>query len=157
MSNRKLIMVILFIGLFSFACEKVIQLNEKLNEYFHEFKREKVSNTYNIDAVLELSGITEKFYNDIARLAPHGVGNPKPVFKFVGVRVVDIKHFGSGKNHLEIIVEQKKVMKKAMVFFKLATDFSKLILGEKCDLVATVEMSYFRGRPELRLRIVDVL
>jgi single-stranded-DNA-specific exonuclease len=109
-----------------------------------------------VDAHLTLSDVTPKFYNEISQLAPFGIGNPKPVFAFDTVRTTNIKHFGADGDHLEIIVSDGNVSKTAIAFFKKSSDYERLELGELCTLIATLEMSYFRGRPELRMRIVDV-
>ncbi len=69
---------------------------------------------------------------------------------------MNVKHFGADGDHLEIMVSDGRISKTAIAFFKKASDYKKLELGETCTLVATLEMSYFRGRPELRMRIVDV-
>ena len=63
------------------------------------------------------------------------------------------------KNHLEITVEDdKKKTTTAMSFFADGDTFSKKVsVGEKIDLVATIEKSYFAGRTTLRLRILDIL
>ncbi len=46
----------------------------------------------------------------------------------------------------------------AMGFFMTKDSFdTKLEIGKAIDLVATMEKSMFRGRAELRLRIVDIL
>ena len=38
------------------------------------------------------------------------------------------------------------------------TDFSvKIQKGEKIDLLANIEKSYFLGKEEIRLRIVDII
>ncbi|TSD01548.1 MAG: hypothetical protein Athens071426_659, partial [Parcubacteria group bacterium Athens0714_26] len=41
-------------------------------------------------------------------------------------------------------------------FFIASEEKYNLSVGQKIDLVATLEKSFFRASPELRLRIVDV-
>jgi len=74
-----------------------------------------------------------------------------------------LKHFGKDKNHLEL--NFKKIggtLVNAIGFFMNSDQFKNkfgapLKIGDDIDLVATVEKSMFRGRPELRLRVVDIL
>jgi len=146
-----------FSGGFSLPKSSLLVFHDELTSAYEKVKKEKeLSSSYTIDAHLILTDITPKFYNEIAQLAPFGVGNPKPIFAFDNVRVMNIKHFGADGDHLEIMVSDGKVSKTAIAFFKKSSDYPKLELGEMCTLVATLEMSYFRGRPELRMRIVDV-
>ncbi len=87
-----------------------------------------------------------------------------PVFRNVAPN--DVKLFGKEKNHLELsfgdMFSHQPV--KAIGFFMTAESWEeKLGAGRKLaaniplSLVATFEKSMFRGRPELRLRIVDIL
>jgi single-stranded-DNA-specific exonuclease len=111
-----------------------------------------------VDAELALTDVHWETYAQIELLAPFGVGNPKPVLLFSGVSIAEVKHFGSDKNHLQLIVEEGGVQVPAMSFFNTSHSFgTELIPGMAVDLVATMEKSTFRGMPELRLRIVDVL
>lgn len=108
---------------------------------------------------LTLSEVTLRTYNEIARLAPFGLGNEKPVFIFELVEIRSVKLFGKEKNHLEIIVgDTSKTKIKAIAFFSAEDSFKKkIVIGEKINLCATMELSYFAGRTELRLRIIDIL
>ena len=114
-----------------------------------------------IDAVLALSDVSEQTWRIVSPLAPFGLGNPKPLFLFKDVTVVDVREFGKEKNHLELTLADSAVRgpeKKAVAFFSGLDSFSKpTVKGGKIDIVATLEKSYFAGRTTLRLRIIDVL
>jgi single-stranded-DNA-specific exonuclease len=96
-------------------------------------------------------------------LAPFGVGNPKPSFIFKNISISGIKEFGKEKNHLEFLFSKRTGEKvPAIGFFMNSESFknkngNNLKIGDKIDLVACMEKSNFRGRPELRLRIIDVV
>jgi len=84
--------------------------------------------------------------------------NPKPIFTFKNIEIADVKIFGKKNDHLKLTFTNKKGYKiSAIAFFKKPEDFSaKVATGEKIDLLANIEKSYFGGREELRLRIVDI-
>jgi hypothetical protein len=68
-----------------------------------------------------------------------------------------VTQFGKTKNHLEI--KFKNI--KAIGFFMTASDWqekigSDVLPGEPITLIAHFEKSVFRGKTELRLRIVDI-
>jgi hypothetical protein len=72
------------------------------------------------------------------------------------VEVGEVKLFGGAKNHLELTLRQGNSRPvKAISFFNLFPAL-KLGPGHRLDLAATLEKSYFRGPPTLRLRIVDL-
>ena len=146
-------------GGFSLSSDKVHFLEEKLCSTFEEVKQDGVVGGAMIDSVLSFSDINEKTVAEISALAPFGLGNPKPMFLFPNLTIVASKQFGKEKNHLEISVQDdKKRVTTAMSFFADENTFSKkALVGERIDLVATIEKSYFAGRTTLRLRIIDIV
>ncbi len=112
-----------------------------------------------IDAVITLDDVTKENYAVIEKLAPYGMGNPKPTFLFKDVSIQSVKEFGKDKNHLEIMFRASRGRPvKAIAFFKTHESYRRsLTTGEHIDLIATFEKSTFAGRTELRLRIVDIL
>lgn len=114
-----------------------------------------------IDAELNLEEINYDLFNSINQLAPFGVGNPKPIFLFRKVVPTAIKIFGKGNEHVELTFKNKNGSPiSAISFFganeKWAEDIKSRGAGSTIDLVASLEKSMFRGRPELRLRVIDV-
>ena len=114
---------------------------------------------YSVDTVLNLSEVNEKTYKEIQMLSPYGEANPKPVFMFKSVIVKSCTQFGKEKNHLKITVAKDGARPvEAIAFFADENSFVKEVKeGTTINLVASIEKSFFRGRGELRLRIVDIL
>jgi len=112
-----------------------------------------------VDATITMDDVVKENYAVIEKLAPYGVGNPKPTFLFKDVPIQSVKEFGKEKNHLEIIFMTSRGRPvKAIAFFKTRESFHRsLTAGESIKLTATFEKSTFAGRTELRLRIVDIL
>jgi single-stranded-DNA-specific exonuclease len=146
-------------GGFSVHAEHIHSLEETLSTMYSEVEQENLTPNGMIDAVLKLSDVTEATYGFASSIAPCGLGNPKPTFLFENLIVKNIKMFGKEKNHLELtLADDIKVERTAMAFFANADTFSKKIeQGEKINLIATIEKSYFLGRVTLRLRIVDIV
>ncbi len=120
--------------------------------------KEKVQDD-GIDAIINIDDITSENYNVIEKLAPYGVGNPKPKFLLKDVPIFGIKEFGKEKNHLELIFTNSRGRQiKGIAFFKTRDSYkSSLSVGDRINMIATFEKSTFAGRTELRLRIVDIL
>ncbi|MCI0619934.1 single-stranded-DNA-specific exonuclease RecJ [Candidatus Wolfebacteria bacterium] len=147
-------------GGFSITSEHLHHLEEQLNEAYRKIYggEPQKDETVFVDGKLSLGDVRWEVYGELERLAPFGVGNPKPLFMFSGVTIVEVKHFGSDKNHLQLIVGSGGVQALAMSFFNTSGSFgTELTNGMTIDLVATMEKSVFRGTPELRLRIVDIV
>ncbi len=147
-------------GGFTVHEEKIHFLEESLSTSFHKVKREKIVGETNFDVKGDLSLVSMKNYKEFEKLAPFGLGNPKPVFLFEGVKVVKLKKFGKNGSgeHLELtFVDQSNNKAVAISFFSNEESFTADIFeGAYVNLLATFDLSRFRGREELRLRIVDI-
>ena len=112
-----------------------------------------------IDAELSIDDVDWNLQKDISQLAPFGTGNPKPVFLFKKVLPVAVRTFGKGNEHIELTFKKKNGVKiPAISFFGVENAWAKKVEANKpIDLIASIEKSMFRGRAELRLRVVDVV
>ena len=76
------------------------------------------------------------------------------------VQIEKIKKFGKNGSgeHLEITFSDSNANKaKAISFFSNLDSFENTLLeGLKVNLLATFDLSRFRGRVELRLRVEDI-
>ena len=60
-----------------------------------------------LEAVVPLADVTETLVNDLAALAPHGSGNPTPVFAAYGVHITSpVRRLGQEGQHARFRVEQ---------------------------------------------------
>lgn len=146
-------------GGFSVRHEEIHFLEERILQTYENFS---FSNEEKIDEIAEaemtIDDVNMQNFKTIDRLAPFGVGNPKPLFLFKDLPISEIREFGKDKNHLEIIFLNSRAQKiKAIAFFKTRESFNRsLTIGERVDLVSPLELNTFLGKTELRLRIVDI-
>lgn len=147
-------------GGFSVSDHAIHHLDEYLNKAFGllSLGEDKYEPQY-IDMELRIDEIDWSLWNEIEKMAPFGVNNEKPLFIFRDLPIDSIKTFGKDKNHLEISFKKSNNEKLPAVGFFMSEDsFQKpLKRGEKISLIANLEKSMFRNRPELRLRIVDII
>lgn len=148
-----------FSGGFSVSHEKIHELEERLNLAYEKVKNEEIQKLIQIDQALSLEDITWNFFDELKKLSPFGVGNDKPLFLLKEVKPVSVSTFGKQNNHLKIIFEQSSGNKiSAIAFFKTLDSFKQPIdEGKSLNLIAHIEKSTFGYKPELRLRIVDVV
>lgn len=109
------------------------------------------------DTRITLSEVSRQLFNDICRLAPFGIENPKPVFLIEKARVTAVRTFGKEKNHVEVVLDGDCFAPvRAFDFFRKAEQFSFTPqIGNQASVLATIERDSFRGG--LALRIVDIL
>lgn len=145
-------------GGFSVDHEKIHLLPQELENAYEKVRQNNPIEDEYIDAVLSLDEVNWQFFNEIQKMAPFGIGNPKPVFLFENVEMREVSQFGKEKNHLSLAFSNTSGKKiKAIKFFSKLEDFKKeLSAGKKINLIANMEKSTFGGYKELRLRIVDI-
>ena len=150
-------------GGFSVENEKIHFLEEALNQSYKEIKKTDKAETHHIvyDMKLNLRDVNMKNWRELDRMEPFGLGNPIPVFLFENLKIEKIKKFGKNGSgeHLEFTFSDNT--KRGMIaisFFSDENSFSRKIWGGgTVNLLATFDLSRFRGREELRLRIVDII
>ncbi len=146
-------------GGFTVHTDKIHFLEEALSSSFHKVKRDKGAGEVEYDMKADLGMVTMKNWKEIEKMAPFGYSNRKPVFLFEGVKIEKIKQFGKNGSgeHLEITFSDGKDAKKGIAFFSNLDSFGKpLTENLPVNLYASFDLSRFRGREELRLRIVDI-
>ncbi len=148
-------------GGFTVHNDKIHFLEESLSTSFHKVKRDKMKNELNYDIKTDLGAVNMKNWREIEKMSPFGLGNAKPVFLFEGVKIEKLKKFGKNGSgeHLEITFSDVNKRKAVAISFFSNVDSFKNTLSEglSVNLLATFDLSRFRGREELRLRIIDIL
>lgn len=148
-------------GGFTVHNDRIHFLEEALSASFHKVKRPKRESELNYDVKSDLGTVNMKNWREIEKMEPFGCGNPKPIFLFPNVKIEKIKKFGKNGSgeHLEITFSDTNKNKAVAISFFSSYDSFDVSLEEekKVNLLATFDLSRFRGREELRLRIVDIM
>ena len=146
-------------GGFSCAREDLSSFEEELRRLAREWGETHQEEELIIPIDMELSPeeVQQERYEEMRKLAPFGIGNGKPLFLIRSVVIEDAGEFGKEKNHFELAFRNrfgKRV--RGIAFFQTRKSFHEIFEGKSYDLVAHIEHSVFRGRHELRLRIIDL-
>ena len=111
-----------------------------------------------VDADLRLDDIFGDIKQALIQLAPFGTGNLKPLFSFTRVSPTDVTQFGKAKEHLKLQFTTDKGPIEAIAFFATETSFAKTPQSnEPLTLLAHIETSFFMGRKQTRLRIINIV
>jgi single-stranded-DNA-specific exonuclease len=146
-------------GGFAVANDEIHFLEKRLNEAFGLVtKSEAKTNDELIDLEMEIDDVGDKLFDTVNKLAPFGIGNPKPIFLFRKLIPISIKKFGKTGDHLELIFKKSNGQKVCAISFFGAKEkwVGELGEGKVIDLIASIEKSMFRGRAEIRLRVEEI-
>ncbi len=148
-------------GGFSITDGRVADFEKHINESYLKIKDLgliKNKNEIPIEAILKISDIDWELYSILEKMAPFGVGNPKPVFILEGLEIQRIRKFGKNSEHLEMGLTDGEKDISAYDFYINENSFSRIKIeeGRIIDIVAKIEKNTYGRFPSLRLRIVDV-
>jgi single-stranded-DNA-specific exonuclease len=144
-------------GGFSASEEKIGDLEKEILGAFAKIPKQAIGGEIlHIDKELKIDEVNEETYSALEKLRPFGADNPKPVFLFRNLEVANIRKFGNGGIHLQLDFKKSDGAIISAISFFVNGNYAELRSGNRIDLVATMEKSFFRAIPELRLRIVDM-
>jgi single-stranded-DNA-specific exonuclease len=143
-------------GGFSLLLENVDRLSDALNNALSHVERKEIGGKeIQVDTVMSIDEVHDMTYEAIAALAPFGEGNRKPVFEIQDPRVLATKWFGKKGEHFEVVYATSRGGKVKAIQFFAPKDIEEKV-NKKHSILVHLERSYFGGRVELRLRIVEV-
>ncbi|PAV28939.1 single-stranded-DNA-specific exonuclease RecJ [Virgibacillus profundi] len=100
----------------TFPLENVNVIQEKLNEIINEqLTEDDFKQVIEINDSISVTDINEKLVNDINKLAPFGMKNPKPIFQIKDIPA-SARQIGSNQNHLKLQFRQDNVSLEGIGF-----------------------------------------
>lgn len=112
-----------------------------------------------IDAALDFSQITPKFFRILKQFQPFGPGNSNPVFMTENVYDAgNGRKVGAGGLHLklDLIQESQPYHQIPAIGFNMSEYFDYLHNGNAMDVCYSIVENYYRGSSNLQLRVRDI-
>lgn len=114
-----------------------------------------LSQSINIEGILNPHLIQSSFFDMIDIFRPFGVDNAHPLFLFKGVEISNLKQMGSDCKHLKFTIHQDR-MRIDVVGFSCGTLFHDLENGDLVDVVGSVEVNVFNGQSNYQIHLKDL-
>lgn len=151
-------------GGFTLCDDAVFFLEERLCQAYATLP-ESTATDMNVFADSELyhSDVVKEHLARVERLAPFGMGNPRPIFVIRDVTLERVSWFGKAEEHLKLTVLRTdgftESTMEAIAFFAkrdLGTVCTTLVSGSRVTLLGSLERDQFtRGQP-VRMRLVAI-
>ena len=114
-----------------------------------------ISPRLRIDALVNLSDVSEYLFNELKILEPFGFSNPQPLFASERLQIIDFKTIGDG-THLKLMFRNPSKGARALegIFFgagHLATDLPQFV-----DIAYYLEVNEWNGEQNIQLNIQDM-
>lgn len=146
-------------GGFSLGRDVVAGAADILEEAYSQAGGEKIESEIFIDEKISPDDVNWGLYNSLEKMAPFGMGNPRPLFLFENARIESVKTFGKKGDHFQIeILKDVGGTITAYNFFIDENSYKDVSLksGNLINMVATIEKNNFGRSPSLRLKIIDI-
>lgn len=143
-------------GGFSISHQNVHSLEQELSQVYKQVPKLQTSacTSYDVEHVTEVIEMNMSMYESVSKLSPHGILNPKPVFKVTSIGRVAVQTFGKKSEHVRLVPENG-VQGIEMVYF-----FPKVMPQEEfinpAYIICNLEQNVFMGKKTLRMRVLDM-
>ncbi len=108
-----------------------------------------------IDAQLTDSEVSLETVGQLAKLEPHGLGNPRPLFRINNCRIVRNRTMGHDGKHLKLSLELANGQSFDGVGFSLGSRREEATEGEQIDIVGMLDRNEWQGRVSLQFKLLD--
>jgi single-stranded-DNA-specific exonuclease len=116
---------------------------------------EQLQKVLTIDAEVMLGELSTRVVEEIERLEPHGIKNPRPLLVANRVKLLgEPRVVGPRQNHLQLRVAQGDVVIKAIAW-NMADRGKKLKADTVCSLAFHAAINEWQGRREVQLEVRD--
>lgn len=136
--------------------QNISLLRERLSLYAAAcLSEESYRPVIQIDSVLPLESINNELLEQLNQLAPHGMGNPAPVFACENVSVANVRPVGQSGKHLKLRIK-KSTNFKDVIAWGMGELAASLEPNELVDLAFVPEVNEWQGRRSIQLKAFDV-
>ena len=109
----------------------------------------------NIDGKINLNEINKEIVQSLKQLEPFGEGNKTPIFAFKNLKIDSIRSLTEGK-HIKMTLKDGNAIINS-IGFNLGYLVNEYRIGDKIDVVGTLEINSFNGVDSLQINIKDVM
>ena len=126
---------------------------------FEEYVKQKdigqIVPVIEVDKQVDLKQIDCDTIRQLDLLEPFGEANRKPIFVFKNLKIDSIRSLSDGK-HLKMTLKDENTLVDA-IGFNIGHLSKEYMIGDKIDIVGTLEVNSFNGRDSVQVNIKDVM
>lgn len=135
--------------------DKFEEFKKEFEEVARKAKIDEIIPIINIDAKINLSEINKEMVASLKQLEPFGEGNKMPIFAFKNLKIDSIRALSEGK-HIKLTLKEGNSIINA-IGFNLGHLVDEYRIGDKIDVVGTLEINSFNGVDSLQINLKDVM
>lgn len=135
--------------------DKFKEFSDEFEEIAKQSKIDEIIPIINIDGKINLSEINKEIVESLKQLEPFGEGNKTPIFVFKNIKIDSIRALSEGK-HIKMTLKDGNTIINS-IGFNLGYLADEYRIGDKIDVVGTLEINSFNGVDNLQINIKDVM
>ena len=127
----------------------------ELEQIAKDSKIDEIVPIINVDAKINLNEVSRETVESLKQLEPFGEGNKTPIFVLKNLKVDSIRSLSEGK-HIKMTLKDGNSVVNA-IGFNLGYLADEYRIGDKIDVVGTLEINSFNGVDSLQINLKDVM
>ena len=135
--------------------DKFNEFTTEIQKIAKESKIDEIVPIINIDAKINLNEVNREIVESLKQLEPFGEGNKMPIFAFKNLKIDSIRSLSEGK-HIKMTLKDGNSIINA-IGFNLGYLADEYRIGDKIDVVGTLEINSFNGVDNLQINLRDVM
>lgn len=132
---------------------------DEFKNYFENLAKEKnvkqIIPVIKIDRQITKADFKKETINELSKLEPFGEKNRTPLFIYKNLKIDSIRALSEGK-HLKLILKDDNYFIDA-IGFNLGYFTNELLIGDKIDVVGTLELNTYNGIEKVQINIKDIM
>ena len=138
---------------FTVVAAKIDEMRYRLNRHAAEIlSDDDVGRSLNADAEISLEDATVECARALARLEPHGIGNPHPLFLMRQAPLRFVQRLK--EKHLKILIGKERTEIEAL-WWNAAERQPEFAGASRISLMCRLEINKWNGRENCQLRVID--
>ena len=133
----------------------IMELKERINKIAdYSLSEEDLIENIKVEYELEEDSANLNLVDDLHKLEPFGMSNPSPRFIMRDLLLTNVYKMGKNKQHLKIIVEDKKAYE--CVGFNMSYLADNFEIGDKIDILFQVDENNFNNERKVQFLLKDI-
>lgn len=129
---------------------------QSFEAYAKKCKIDEIMPILTIDKQVTDKELTLQNIRDLEKLEPYGEANKCPLFLFKNLRIDSIRSLTEGK-HMKLTLKSENNVMYTAIGFNLGYRANEFLIGDKVDIVCTLEINNFNGLENIQFNLKDLM
>lgn len=136
--------------------EQYEDLKQQVEEIAKEQNIDKIMPILKIDAQIDINEINKEIVESLKEMEPFGEENKTPLFVFKNLKIDSIRALSEGK-HIKLTLKKDANNIISAIGFNMGQVVEDYYIGDKVDIVGTLEINTFNGEDSLQIVVKDIM